>query len=181
MELILPFVSIIGVIVGFLLSTLKEWIQNSSKIKVTMKTGKFNYYRVDTDKFNQEIIKETEGEHAEYYDVNLKLDVFNCGKGDTAIKSIDVKNIVNKECCIVSDVQIIESNKQITSFNLPSSSIVSLDIFWRVDKEENTVTLFDDEKISLEKGILQFKVVITSIKNKKHELIIEPLSIIAAY
>lgn len=97
MELILPFVSIIGVIVGFLLSTLKEWIQNSSKIKVTMKTGKFNYYRVDTDKFNQEIIKETEGEHAEYYDVNLKLDVFNCGKGDTAIKSIDVKNIVNKE------------------------------------------------------------------------------------
>ncbi|MFS0878355.1 hypothetical protein [Solibacillus isronensis] len=181
MDLIIPFVSIIGVIVGFLLSTLKEWIQNRSKIKIALKKGNFNYYRVGLDELNQEIIEKTHANNGEYFEVNLKLYIFNYGKGNTAIKSIDVENMVNKKRCITSEVELTKSNELITSFNLPGSSIVTLDLFWRVDKEEFTEELFNYEKISLEKGRLKFKVVSTSINNKKYKFIIEPLSIITAY
>lgn len=181
MELITPFVSIIGVICGFLLSTLKDWIQNKPKVKMNMKIGSFNYYRRIQDELGQEINLPTDASQGEFYLVNIKLDIFNYGKGNTAIQSIGVENIVNKKCLIFPDVQIKKSDKYITSFNLPASSIETLDLEWRIDKDEFAEALFDHRKISLERGRIQFKVVAKSIKNKKYKLLVEPLSIITAY
>ncbi|WP_197413031.1 hypothetical protein [Lysinibacillus sp. F5] len=110
------------------------------------------------------------------------MDVFNYGKGNTAIKSINVENMVNKKCLINSDVKLKESDNDITSFNLPSSSIVTIDLEWRVEKDaEWTEELFVEEKISLEKEGIKFKVVARGITNKKYKLIVDPLGIITAY
>lgn len=182
LKFITPFVSIIGVICGFLLSTLKESIQNKPKIKLEMKSGNINYYCMGENELGETTIKKTNASQAEYYIVNLKLDVFNYGKGNTAIKSINVENMVNKKCLINSDVKLKESDKDITSFNLPASSIVTIDLEWRVEKEaEWTEELFVEEKISLEKEGIKYKVVARNIKNKKYKLIVEPLGIITAY
>lgn len=185
MDLIIPFVSIIGVIVGFLLSTLKEWIQNKPRIKMAMKTGNFNYYSTEIDELRQEIIKPTNPQLGDYYKVYLQLDVYNTGKGNTAIKEITVENLVNKKAVIYSDVKIransANTSQNISSFNLPGSNIVTLELEWEVEKGEYTESLFKDEIISLERGGLQFKVVARSIKNKKHNLLVNPLSIATAY
>jgi len=181
MELIIPFVSIIGVICGFLLSTIKEWIQNKPKIGMNMKSGKLNYYNDTRDELGQEISNLTDASNGKYYKVHIKLDVFNYGNGNTAIKYIDVENIVNKKSVIFSEVQLKKSGKQITSFNLPASSIETLDLEWRVDKDDNTEALFDYNKISLEKDRMQFKIIVWNIKDKKYKYLVEPLSIITAY
>ncbi len=185
MDLVIPFVSIIGVIVGFLLSTLKEWIQNKPKIKMDMKMGKFNYYRKENDELGQTIIKPTDPQLGEFYKVYLQLEVYNTGKGNTAIKEILVENLVNKRTVIYSVVKIkansTNSSQDISSFNLPASSIVTLELEWEIEKDDNTESLFNDEIISLERDRLQFKVVARSIKNKKHKLLVEPVSIVEAY
>lgn len=185
MDIIIPFVSIIGVIVGFLLSSLKEWIQNKPKIKMDMKTGKFNYYHKTYDELGQTIIKPTDPHLGEFYKVYIQLDVFNTGKGNTAIKEILVENILNKKPVIYSVVNIkvnsANLSQNISSFNLPASSILTLELEWEVEKEDYTESLFNDEIISLDPGRLQFKVIARSIKNKKHKIFVEPLSIAAAY
>ncbi|KUF28618.1 hypothetical protein AK833_20495 [Lysinibacillus sp. F5] len=57
LKLITPFVSIIGVICGFLLSTLKESIQNKPKIKLEMKSGNINYYYLSENELCEQIIR----------------------------------------------------------------------------------------------------------------------------
>ncbi|WP_339216248.1 hypothetical protein [Solibacillus sp. FSL W8-0372] len=185
MDLLIPFVSIIGVIIGFLLSTLKEWIQNKPKIKMDMKMGEFNYFRMEEDKYLQTIIKPTNPLLGDYYKVSLQLDVYNTGKGNAAIKDIGVENLVNKKMVVYSNVKIkvnsANTSQNISSFNLPASSIVTLELEWKVKKDEYTESLFKDEIISLERGRLQFKIIARSIINKKHKLLVEPLSILTAY
>jgi hypothetical protein len=184
-DFILPFVSIIGVIIGFLLSTLKDLIQNKPKIKMELKSGQFNYYREYTDDLGQIIIKPTYPQYANFYKVNLQVDIYNYGKGNSAIKSVAANNIANKKHIIGSDVVMkIKSDRNVDySFNLPATSIVTMNLEWNISKiEDETEELFIDELIlpPKEKKRIKFEIEVTNIKNKKYKLIVEPLSIYTA-
>lgn len=183
MDLIIPFTSIIGVIVGFLLSTLKEWIQNKPKIKIDLKTGEFNYYRKYENELGETVTRKTTPTYSDFYKVNLQLDIYNYGKGNTAIKSINVENIINRKCLVysTSTVNLKVNNLSVSSFNLPASNIVTVELEWRVDKEEYTALLFDEETLLPESEGLKFKIVAQSIKNKKYNLKVEPISILTAF
>lgn len=184
MDFLLPFISVVGVIIGFLLSTLKEWIQNKPKIKMELKTGEFNYFITGQDESGQFITEPTYPKYADEYRVRTKVDIYNYGKGNTAIKSIHVTNILNRKTISYSEVILkIDDKENIDySFNLPSSNIMTMNLSWNISKDEQTESLFSDNIIQppREKHRLKFEIVAIDIKNKKHKLLVEPLSIFTA-
>lgn len=172
MDFIVPFVSIIGVIIGFVLSTIKESIQNRPKVKMSFNNGSFNFYNIESDLITGELIsRPTLPKYWDYYKVELVIDIYNYGRGNTAIKSILVENYYGDELIIYStpNLKVARGESLDYSFNLPSSSINTLELDFKVQKDDNDFSkqLFSDSEVD---KILKFKVVATDIHNKKTTL-----------
>lgn len=183
------FLPLFGVGIGFLLATLKDFIQNKiqnkSKIKMSLKEGEFNYYvnNIDCHGFLKEC--ECPPEEAAFIKVILVVDIYNYGKGNTAIKDVGiiVQAFKSIKRYYKPEMNIQEKGNTDFSFNLPSNSIVTMNLSLTIEKEEDTEVFFrEDLSIQLDdKERLLFTVVSTDIKDKVRKLSIEPLSIFTAY
>ncbi|RKQ34267.1 hypothetical protein [Oceanobacillus halophilus] len=187
-QLIKDFLPILGVIVGFLLATVKDLVQNrlqnKPRVKIDMKKGNFNYFidGTDTDGFS---FRRTCKPHiAGYFDLNLQIDVYNYGKGDTAIKEILIETKVNKndKAFLQPEMEIKGRENNDYSFNLPSKTIETINLKLRVEKEEDSEALFNEEVTLLpeDNKRLLFTILVKNINNKTYKLKVEPLSILTA-
>jgi hypothetical protein len=182
-EVTKQFLPIIGVILGFLLATFKETLQNKPKIKMTLKKGSLNYYIDGIDELGQYFERPTANENdANKIKMSLKIDLYNYGKGNTAIKDVlfNINNQGNFSLNLDPNLKINHNDNQDYSFNLPASSIVTMNLDLSVNREENTEFLFVENSIRSNKNDkkrLHIYVNVTDIRNKKFKLLIEPFAI----
>jgi hypothetical protein len=184
MNYIIPFVSLIGVIVGFLLGLLKDFIQNKPKITLDFKTGKFNYYKVHSNDFGDYYSVSSLPENADYMNLELKIDIYNTGKGNTAIKQVDIIVKINKEFNRYFQPKLLINNNENTdhSFNVPANSILTLNLHLRIDKDENYEEYFRELAIGElnDKNRLLFIISANDINDKCTQLVVDPLSVLTA-
>lgn len=184
MGIILPFVSLIGVVVGFCLGWLKEYIQNKPKLKadVILPSGRFSYYKkaVDNEGIAQQI--PCKQEEANFLSLKLRVDIFNIGKASTAVHTIDIGLKVDEfECIYTPQAKLKESDtptKDI-SFNVAPGNIQTVHLDLLVEKDDNTNYLFTENihyDLDREDRLLII-IYIKDIYNKELKIIVEPLAI----
>lgn len=189
LNVIKEFLTLIGVVCGFLLATIKDIIttriQNKPKLKLELKTGRFNYYKEFMDSSAISRIVECPSQDANYLILEVAVDIFNYGKGNTAIKDVMIETKAYGKTLnyLQPEMKINESLNTNFSFNLPSNSIVTMNLKLKIEKNEYLGTLFDVE-LSLspeDKDSLKFFVITKDIKNRETRLKIDPLSILTAF
>ncbi|WOD61748.1 hypothetical protein NQZ71_13080 [Niallia taxi] len=172
------FLPIAGVLLGFLLATTKDWITDKPKVKLNLKGGKINYFKMIED-----VKIYVHEDEAEFLLIDLKVDIYNYGKGNTAIKDvvIDIKR-GERVLALQPEMHINNNNNEDYSFTLDSSSIVTMNLKLVVDRqEENREYIFEDSPIKWDgKDRLLFNVLATDIKNKEHKLKVEPAYVLGA-
>lgn len=160
-------------------------IQNKPKLKLELKTGRFNYYKEFMDSSAISRIVECPSQDANYLILEVAVDIFNYGKGNTAIKDVMIETKAYGKTLnyLQPEMKINESLNTNFSFNLPSNSIVTMNLKLKIEKNEYLGTLFDVE-LSLspeDKDSLKFFVITKDIKNRETRLKIDPLSILTAF
>ncbi|KQL54496.1 hypothetical protein AN964_13970 [Heyndrickxia shackletonii] len=192
-DLIKQFLPIIGVCLGFILSTLSNIIYglviNRPKVKMELKTGNFNYLKIMRDNEGFSTIEIADYNEAEFIDIGLLVDIYNYGKSNTAIKDINIVIMSNKRIIRgFSPDLFINGNKNIHySFNLPSNNVITMDLKLKIDNDlEDEILqedLFSNEVIydPDDKNRIQIKIIATDIKGKETTINIEPLSIATAF
>ncbi|WBL16382.1 hypothetical protein [Sutcliffiella sp. NC1] len=185
LNFLLPFMALIGVIVGFILNWFKEFIQNKPRIKVSLNDsgGKFNYYKTVKNNIGGVWHERSIPEEARFLKLYNLINVYNIGKLSSGIKGVDVEVCVNDYCRYFTPELKIDGkvNKDFT-FNVPTGSICTLEINLEIKKDENTQFLFNEDVIIDvdSKNRLIFILILTDIYNKKHKVTIEPLAFATA-
>ncbi|XCS10950.1 hypothetical protein GBG21_16970 [Aeribacillus pallidus] len=97
MKLLLPFMTLIGVVLGFCLNLIKDYIQNKLKIRtgINESSGKFNYYKNFVNENGFDVEKIATPDEASFLELKIKIDVYNIGKSDTAIKDLMIDATAN--------------------------------------------------------------------------------------
>ncbi|KZN95660.1 hypothetical protein AZI98_12855 [Aeribacillus pallidus] len=130
MKLLLPFMTLIGVVLGFCLNLIKDYIQNKPKIRtgINESSGKFNYYKNFVNENGFDVEKIATPDEASFLELKIKIDVYNIGKSDTAIKDLMIDATANNTTMSFQPELKIngETNKDYT-FNVKSGSITTLD------------------------------------------------------
>jgi hypothetical protein len=182
---LIPFVSLIGVVVGFLLSIIKEHIQNRPKVILNIKRGKFNYFGSTMDEIGNYSFREVEPVFADYFELELKVDIYNAGKGNTAIKEVDILAQVDKnyKSYLQPEMKINNNENTDYSFNLASYSILTLNLKLKVKQDDSTIAFFREDAISTpnDKNRLKFILYVTDIRNKETKVLVEPMAFLTAY
>ena len=174
-----------GTIIGFLLSLLKDYFQNKSKVIVVLKSGEFNYYKEYQDLYGDTHQDEIEINHANLIKSNFMIDISNIGKISTGISEIMICIQANKRKMYFSpQISYPFENKNLTNvaFNLDANNIITLNASVEVRREEDTEFLFNDITIDLaSKNRLLFIVILRTIKKQEIKMIVEPLGIFTFY
>ncbi|MEK4175130.1 hypothetical protein NSS70_10900 [Aeribacillus sp. FSL K6-2848] len=146
MKLLLPFMTLIGVVLGFCLNLIKDYIQNKPKIRtgINESSGKFNYYKNFVNENGFDVEKIATPDEASFLELKIKIDVYNIGKSDTAIKDLMIDATANNTTMSFKPELKIngETNKDYT-FNVKSGSITTLDLHLKIHKDEDTEYLFN--------------------------------------
>lgn len=145
MKNLTPIFPIIGVIIGFLLAWLKEFLQNKPKLKIRQHLNIkdwYNYFKKDQT-YGKGIPCDLYSE-ADYLECSIAIDVYNIGKANTAIRGI---KFFYEDNGTFNPVNIIMNGKvsEVSSFNLPPGSVTTLKLKLHIDKETNTEFLFEDD------------------------------------
>ncbi|MGG1663067.1 hypothetical protein [Brevibacillus sp. NRS-1366] len=178
---IIPFVSLIGVIVGFGLSLLKDWLTNRPKMKAETSNGKFEYYN---KYYNEEGIHTAircEHTNANILNIQLVIDIYNVGKVATAVKEIIIE-VENKGLNSKKYLQPELSKGENKSFNVSVGSIITKELSLSIAREEDTEVFFNDIILDPNSdGRLLITVHVKDIYGNQVSVIVEPFSIVTAY
>ncbi len=176
---------LLGTILGFFLSWIKEFMQSKPRVKLSLKEGKLKYIKRDSDGdgfFNQKIVGP---ENANAFYIYLKFDIFNIGKVGTGITDITIKlSANNKKVYYKPDIAIPFDNKKLenTSFNLDSNKVCTVETSLQIDNEDNDSFLFENICIDLQsRNRLKIEVIVTILNKKRIKLYVEPIAICLAY
>lgn len=184
MKYIINFLPLIGVIIGFCLSSFKEYVQNKPKLKLELKDGKFNYYNEYMDSHGFPIKEKTNPTNAKYFELNLIVDIYNYGRGNTSVKDLSIETKVNSNYkqYLSPELRIKGSTNEDYSFNLQAGSIITLNIKLKVENKNSYKEFFQETNTLLldNQDRLLFTVIAESINNKKYKLVVDPLSIVTA-
>jgi hypothetical protein len=183
LDTLIPFVSIIGVIIGFVLALIKEYFQNKPRLKVRLNSnvGLLNYFHIKHGVFNTT----SKIEEAELLEIKLKMDVYNIGKAGTAIKDIRVMLSSNgNKLFLEPDILFVdESETKNFSFNVGAGCIRTVDINLTIQKENELHGYLFDEDISFNlEDNARFKIIpeFTDIYGRSYKQTVEPISIYGA-
>ena len=180
MKILVPFVSIVGVLIGFLLGLIKDYLTNKPKLKVDFSAyqDSFNYFVIDELGQPSQTVNFF---NADFLKVNLKLDVYNIGKSGTAIKQVGVvisskgDYLYFKPSSFLVDGEVAKS----LAFNVSGGCIKTIEISLHVLNQEDTSYLFEEE-ISFDpddKQSLKFTVEMVDIYGKKYKKSMDAIAI----
>lgn len=179
-DILIPFVSIIGVVIGFVLAVIKEYIQNKPKLKVRMSSnpGLLNYFHNELGVYT----KTSNLEEAEILEIKLKLDVYNIGKAGSAIKDIGVILSSNGyKLFFKPNTLLVDENETSNfSFNVGAGCIRTVHITLIIRKENENHSYLFDEDISFNlDDKARFKIIpeFEDIYGRSYKQTVEPLSI----
>ncbi|GED33498.1 hypothetical protein P9G84_10165 [Brevibacillus centrosporus] len=181
MSNLIPFASIIGVIVGFCLGLLKDWITNKPKLKAELSSGKFEYYHSVQNEIGEYERRRTDSNQASVLQINLTMDIFNVGKMSTAVKDILIE-LHNKGAQQKRYFKPTFSKDESRSFNVAVGSIITKNLILYVQREEDTEAFFQDVILIPDSDErLLIKVLVRDIYKKDVITEVEPFSIVTAY
>lgn len=176
--------ALLGTIIGFLLSWIKEFFQNRPKIKVELKNGSLNYINIEANDYGDIVTSIVEPREANTISLKLKFDIFNVGKVSTGITDISIKLSVRKDKLHYQPkVTLPYDNKQLNeiSFNLESNKVSTIFAELDIPKEEPNIFIFNDVALApYDKDRLRIEVVVTALHKKRLSLVVEPVSILTA-
>lgn len=172
--------ALLGTIIGFVLSLIKEYFQNKANIVLSLRNGKFNFY--NRYKENGIVIENVvDFDIANSIKVDLTFNIENIGRISTGISEIIVCFKNNKRQAFFEPNLILSfEQKDITdkAFNLNPNSIVTILAHTYINKDENTSFLFDNVSLDLTvKNHLMIQIIVKTIKKDEITLNIEPISI----
>lgn len=140
---LIPFVSILGVLLGFLLAWVKESIQNRPKLKFNLKKFSLNQSE-GVDENGYEILPSPIG--ATQMDIEILFSVFNIGKASTGIVDIFIVfEVKNKPLFTVNpNVGIVYQDKTIShaSFNVTAGHVETVKLSSKIKYNEESEIIF---------------------------------------
>jgi len=176
--------TLLGTIVGFFLSWLKEYIQGKPKLKTSLKKGKFYYYKELVDEWGNICKNMTSNEEANRMYLLLRFDVFNIGKSGTGITDISIRLKTNKGQIYhypklsfpLEHTELID-----TSFNLEANTVQTIEAELDIVKDQENSYLFENINIVPDsKNKLMITVIVKGIGKQQAELHVEPISILCS-
>ncbi|MCP3026013.1 hypothetical protein [Halobacillus sp. A5] len=178
MDLLKIIIPVVSVIIGFGLGWLKEYIQHTPKVKLSLinSESSFDMYKVVRDNIGgYSSIRDVDYSELTNMDFNINLLFYNSGKGDTAITDVTLKVTDG-----VNSLLLHNKKKAIETpifFNLAARSVHSVKFTNNLPYEENTKFAFNSELID-PVGKIKITVISTDINGKQTCLNVDPLSII---
>ncbi|WP_404351701.1 hypothetical protein LG311_10345 [Sutcliffiella horikoshii] len=173
-----PFITLIGVVIGFLLNWIKERYQNRAilKLSINVSGGYFNYYQTSQNDIGDTVEQILEPEHSTHLRYCKKIDLYNIGKVGTAIKSTRIRASANNYTWLFTPtVKIGNEENTNHSFNIPAGNIVTLEIKLVIQKNENTHFLFEKNSLVRDNPQkLKLEIIVTDIYEKKHTVSVDP-------
>ncbi|WP_414852359.1 hypothetical protein [Brevibacillus sp. IT-7CA2] len=172
---------LLGVIVGFLLGILRDWLLNKPKVKAEINTGEFGYYYSNYNDVGQYSKKQTSNNNANILEISLLLKIYNVGKSGTAIKRI-ILCVHNRNNNFKRYYEPEYKDNQSGSFNLNTGTIEIRHLNLKIKKEHEEVLLFEDIILDPdnEKSV-NITVIIEDIFGKDVNVLVVPFSILTAY
>lgn len=142
-----------GTTLGFILSTLKEHLQNKPKVAANLKTGAFNYYYEHMDSDGYRIQNKTLDSNANLIKLNLAFDVVNIRKIGIGISNVFICLELNKKTTGTNPtISTPFNSKKLVdcSFNLLANSLITINTILNEYRDVNNDFLF--EKLSQYNG-----------------------------
>ena len=184
LSVLVPIIStLLGAIVGFLLSWFKDYLIFKPRLRAELKRGNLSYYL--NKEINGFLVREIESSsNADIIEMELFLDIFNLGKAGTGIKDILIGISVKKDiiyytpkCRILYDNKTLED----VSFNVEGGKIQTIITELTLILDEENKYLFDSNLFDPDdKNRFKIIVVLKSIDGKEVKVKIDPLSILTA-
>lgn len=156
------FMPILGVLLGFLLAWLKEYLQNKPKLKFQKKSLNLSHY-TGKDINGKEILPSPLG--WTHSDLEVLFSVFNVGKASTGIVDFFMDFKVNDQSYnIAPSVEILYEEKVVErgSLNISPGTVETVKVSTKIEYNDKTEIYF--QKLDP----IDFSVIATDIHGKKH-------------